>query len=171
MSQPVIRPIVETDSLEELTELLHRAYARLAAMGLRFFATHQTVEQTRSRVRSGRCFIAESDGGIVGTITLYQRKSDEGPAWYRRDGVGYFGQFGVEPGLQGRGIGNLLLEHVESEARTLGLEELALDTAESATHLIEYYARHGYREVDGVQWKDVNYRSVVMSKTLRPPEA
>jgi len=166
VSDPIIRPIAETDSLEHLTELLHRAYARLAEMGLRFFATHQTVEQTRSRVESGRCFVAELDGRIVGTICLYRRTLEHGPAWYARDGVGYFGQFGVEPAHQGGGIGNLLLEHVERAARAVGLDELALDTAETATHLIEYYARHGYRLVDGVQWKDVNYRSVVMSKTL-----
>lgn len=163
----IIRAIADSDSIAELTELLHRAYRRLGDMGLRYFATHQTEEQTLSRVRSGRCFVAERDGRVVGTITMYRKREMEQPTWYRRDGVAYFGQFGVEPELQGTGIGNLLLAHVERVAQDEGIEELALDTAEPATHLIEYYSRHGYRPVDTVQWRDVNYRSVVMSKTLR----
>lgn len=167
MNAPVIRPIAESDSIAELTELLHSAYRRLAEMGLRFFATHQTEEQTLSRVRSGRCFVAECDGRIVGTITLYRGHSESKSEWYRRDGVAYFGQFGVDPGYQSRGFGNLLLEHVESVAREDGFDELALDTADSAAHLIEYYARHGYRPIDSVDWDDTNYRSVIMSKALR----
>jgi len=48
-----IRPWLETDSAVELTELLHRAYARLAAMNLRFWATHQSAEVTEQRIASG----------------------------------------------------------------------------------------------------------------------
>jgi hypothetical protein len=36
-----IREIDDGDSFEELTELLHRAYAPLAAAGFRYLATHQ----------------------------------------------------------------------------------------------------------------------------------
>ncbi|MCE2503456.1 MAG: hypothetical protein J4G05_05320 [Chlorobi bacterium] len=43
----VIRPISKDNSLEKLTDLLHRAYKPLAEMGLLYFATHQTTEQTQ----------------------------------------------------------------------------------------------------------------------------
>src|SRR5579864_3313349 len=49
---------------------------------------------------------------------------------------------------------------------SLGAGALALDTAEPATDLIRFYSRHGYRIVETVQWEEVNYRSVVMSKQL-----
>ena len=49
-----------------------------------------------------------------------------------------------------------------------GFKEIALDTCEDAESLISYYEKRGYRFVEHVQWdpKIVNYRSVVMSKSL-----
>jgi GNAT superfamily N-acetyltransferase len=163
----VIRPLDERDSIAELTDLLHRSYRALADMGLRFFATHQTEKQTLERVSSGRCYVALLNDRLVGTITYYGPKKTSAASFYRRDDVAFFGQFAVAPELQGRGFGNELLAHVESIARGEdGITELALDTAEPASHLIEYYARHGYTIVEHVQWSETNYRSVVMSKRL-----
>jgi hypothetical protein len=44
--------------------------------------------------------------------------------------------------------------------------ELAMDTAEQATHLVELYTRLGYRHVGWVQWPGKVYRSVVLSKPV-----
>lgn len=161
-----IRPIAESDSLEELTRLLHAAYKRLGDMGLRFVATYQTVEQTRSRIESGECFVALVNDTIVGTITLYTEPYDSSSTWYQRQEVARFGQFGVEPEWQGQGIGNRMIQVIMDRARQLGMKELALDTSEKATHLIEYYQRNGWREVEQIQWDVTNYRSVVMSKRI-----
>lgn len=163
----VVRPIHNDDSLEELTHLLHRAYKPLAEMGLRYFATHQTVEQTRSRVEAGECFVAEFEGQIIGTITLYTEPHHDVPDWYRRPEVGWFGQFGIEPRLQGTGVGNRMMQYVEERAIQLGLSELALDTSEQATHLIDWYKRHGWRVVEETDWDVTNYKSLVMSKALK----
>ena len=52
-SKAVLRRLAGTDSIAELTDLLHRAYRRLADMGLCYWATHQTEEQTRERIAGG----------------------------------------------------------------------------------------------------------------------
>ncbi len=161
-----IRALGVDDDLFALTSLLHRAYAKLAAMGLNFVATSQDVDTTRERIEGAECFVAEMDGRIVGTIVFRDRSRTAGCAWYDREDVASFGQFGVEPGLQGSGVGARLLAHVEERAKETGANELALDTAEPATHLIDYYSRHGYRIVDRVKWDVVNYSSVIMSKHL-----
>ena len=44
-------------------------------------------------------------------------------------------------------------------------------TAVPATHLIELYAKWGYREVERCQWNDTNYESVIMKKDLRQTHA
>jgi GNAT superfamily N-acetyltransferase len=162
----LIRPLSDYDSIAELTEMLHRAYARLAEMGLRFVATHQDEETTRHRIRNAECYVAEVDGRVVGTIAFRGPGTNGGCPWYERPDVAGFGQFGVEPALQGNGIGSALLDFVEARAKETGAAELALDTAESANHLIDLYARRGYRIVDNVKWEPVNYRSVIMSKSL-----
>lgn len=46
----------------------------------------------------------------------------------------------------------MLLERAEQWAKESGYKELAMDTAEQATHLIELYTRLGYRHVGWVQW-------------------
>lgn len=162
----VMRRLREGDSLEELTSLLHRGYKRLADMNLRFVATYQDVETTRRRSTEGECHVVLHGDRLVGTITLYPPDRCGGCAWYDRPEVACFGQFTVDPGLQQAGIGSAMITVMEARARALGARELALDTAEPATHLIEYYARRGYRIVDTVQWDVTNYRSVIMSKRL-----
>lgn len=180
MSQPGwrIRPLETTDSLEELTDLLHRAYAPLAERGLRYLATHQDVSTTRERIGTGACFVAVADDGrLLGTIVVVppargldhgNTSGAPGPATYREPGVAVFGQFGVAPDRKGHGLGRALLQHAESHARTLGATSIACDTAEPAAELVAMYRRWGYEIVERISWEVTNYDSVVLRKALQP---
>jgi len=164
---PVIfRLIVPTDSLEDLTQLLHRAYRPLAEMGLRYVATYQDADRTARRIAGRECYVSIGAGRIVATVTFRTASQTSGCPWYDRPNVSSFGQFAVDPAYQGRGIGSRLLDLCERRAVETGADELALDTAEPAGHLIELYQRRGFRAVDCAQWPDTNYRSVIMSKRL-----
>lgn len=160
------RPYREGDSIAELTELLHRAYAGLAAMGFRYLATYQDEATTLERLNGDLSFIGEIEGKIVATVTLYPPSTDSTSQWYNSEGVWCFGQFGVEPELQRSGIGALMMDMVEQTARMHGATELACDTAEGAAHLIRWYNSRGYRFIEHVQWDVTNYRSVVLSRKL-----
>lgn len=162
----VIRPWSETDSVSELTALLHRAYAGLARMGLRFWATHQSDEVTAARIADGQCFVGLLDGRIVGTILFKNQSQTKGSPWYDRPEVASIAQFGVEPDLQAKGLGRQLMAFAEEQAIVGGAKELALDTAEPATHLIAWYSKLGFRHVGHEQWQHTNYRSVMLSKAL-----
>jgi GNAT superfamily N-acetyltransferase len=168
VEQPEIRLFTEADGVHELTALLHRAYARLAAMGLRFVATYQDDAITKRRIEEGECYVAVLDNRLVGTVVLIPHGSFSDCEWYELWRVARFGQFAVEPELQGLGIGSTLLDVIEDRARELGASEIALDTAEPAKHLIDYYSKRGYRFIDYIQWPMTNYRSVIMSKRLGP---
>ena len=161
-----IRRIRDDDSLDQLTQLLHRAYAGLASRGMSFVASYQDVETTRSRIADGHCFVAESEGELVATITVYLETPESKCLHYLREGVARFGQFGVDPSLRGQGIGRALLAQAESFASANGYLEMALDTAEGAQDLIDLYKRWGYRNIGSVDWDLTNYVSVVMSKKL-----
>lgn len=163
----IIRHYHPGDSISQLTALLHEAYGELARMGLRFLATHQDESVTLDRITSGvRTFVARQGEAIVGTLTLYGPYPASSTPWYRKPTVFHFGQFAVRPGLQGQGIGLQMLRLAEEEARTLGATELALDTAEPAEHLRQWYQRLGFRFIEYVQWDVTNYRSVILSKRL-----
>lgn len=161
-----IRSLRPSDDLELITAMLHRAYAGLADMGFRFLATHQSVEVTRSRMNGNLSYVAVLDGTIVGAISLYNKPYEDVCVHYRNPRVVRFGQFGIEPSLQRSGLGTRMMDHVESVAKGLGFREIACDTAEGATHLVEWYIRRGYQFVEQVQWDVTNYKSVVLSKKL-----
>lgn len=166
MSDVVIRPLRDGE-IPAVTELLHRAYRRLAEQGLHFVAAHQDDDTTRKRIRGGTCLVAEQDGEIVGTITYLPPGEKGGCEWYDRPDVAEFEQYAVEPSLQGSGIGVRLLDEAERMARADGAAELACDTAEPATGLIAMYLARGYRRVQPVDWRPfTNYESVVLSKRL-----
>ncbi|MEK8053540.1 GNAT family N-acetyltransferase [Ideonella sp. DXS22W] len=167
-----LRPLQASDSLAELTALLHRAYAPLGAAGMNFTAVHQTEAQTAERVRHGHCLVAERDGRLIGTVTVNGAFDPNIQAWaratpwfYRAD-VAHFHQFAVAPEVQGEGIGSALLAGAEAWARNHGHAALALDTAVPATALRQRYARAGFDVVDEVHWGGKTYRSVVMLKPL-----
>jgi GNAT superfamily N-acetyltransferase len=164
-----IRALRQSDSIESLTDLLHRAYRRLGDMGLRYFATHQSVDDTRGRIAGGNCYVACLGAQIIGTITWTPGPAtrEDMPPIYRRAEVARFGQFGVDPAHQRQGIGGRMIRLVERDVARAGFKELALDTAEPAIHLIDWYQRLGFALVGHWKWGGANYRSVLMSKELQ----
>ncbi len=162
-----VRPLLESDSIDELTSLLHRAYARLGAMGLNYTAVDQTPTMTRKRIDGGQCYVAYWDGSLAGTVVVQPTYARSDCEYFTRTGVAAAHQFAVEPDLQGLGIGRALLKQCQTWAAERGFAELAIDTAEQATHLVALYRRLGYAFVGHVQWPGKRYRSVVLSKRLQ----
>jgi GNAT superfamily N-acetyltransferase len=157
---PSIRDCRLPEDLAVLTELLHRAYARLAVSGLKFVASHQSIEITERRIRRGHCFVAEVLGQPVGTITVRAPDPKSSIAAYREPGTFSFGQFGVDPDFAGRGIDRSLHERILDFAKTCGASAMELDTASPALELIRTYERWG--------WESTNYESVILKKDLKP---
>ena len=169
----VVRQYAPADSLQDLTALLHRAYAEFAARGVRFAAADQDARATRRRIEGGTCLVGAHGERLVATVTWHSpmvRLPQGAPEWYTRPGVARVGQFAVEPALQGRGLGGVLLDVVEAQATADGATELALDTAEAALMVREWLGRRAYREVGKHRWLDCGFPSVVLSRPLEPAE-
>lgn len=172
----IIRPLKATDSLTELTTLLHRAYAPLAAQNMHYVASHQTEDITKRRILRGECFIVtrspeapSQHDQILGTIIFESAHQTQGCPFYNLPHVSSFHQFAVDPDFQGHGLGRLLLNKVEQRARETGAKELALDTAETAHQLISMYQDLGFKIVGDADWDSTNYKSVIMSKPVQSP--
>jgi GNAT superfamily N-acetyltransferase len=167
-----LRPLAPSDSLETLTALLHRAYARLGAMGLNYTAVDQSVETTRARFASGQGFVMAAGGALVGCVVVagpFDETKNPGTRrspWYLRRDVAHLHQLAVDPTQQGQRLGDQLVEACEAWARERGFRAIALDTAEPAHHLRARYARMGYAEVDHAQWDGKRYRSLILVKPL-----
>lgn len=169
------RRLAPSDSIPEMTRLLHRAYAKQVAMGLQPLAGRQTAEVTEQRVFSGECYVAvdhaagvQSRTGqkLVGTILFHEVEESQGPPWFEKPEVASFSQLAVDPDYQGCGIGRMLLDLVEQRAKENGAKELALSMADPDRELFDFYARRGYRLIEYWKWPYTNYRSAILSKTL-----
>lgn len=161
-----IRLISKYDSIEDLTGLIHRAYRQLADLGLNYWATHQSVEDTKTRISKGECYLVLEDDIIIGTVTLNFPNKTYSHPWYDKADVTTFNQMAVDPNYQKHGIGSKLLDLIEQRAVEMGAKELSCDTACSAVHLINMYKKRGYREVSNADWEITNYKSIILSKSL-----
>jgi predicted N-acetyltransferase YhbS len=163
-----IRPLQPADDLAAITALIHAAYAPQAQRGLRYWGTHQTVDDTRKRFAAGAGFVARSKGRFVGTITVRPPQTDSPVALYRDPKTWTIAQYAVDPGLKGMGLGRDLHDRAVAHALEHGANAMALDTAAPAEGLIAMYRRWGYDVVGATDWRPhTNYLSVVMLKRLR----
>ena len=103
-------------------------------LGREITAHHYTF--LADAIERGDVYLAVEDGEIVGVAATERRD----------DGI-YIDRLGVAPVRQGTGLGSFLLERVEEIARSSGLKELSLETAEMAEGNVRLYRRHGFEIV------------------------
>ncbi|MGC3026958.1 GNAT family N-acetyltransferase, partial [Burkholderia sp. DN3021] len=152
------------DSYAQLTPMLHRAFARLGAMGLNCTCVDQDEDVTRRRAEAGECYVAVCGGRVIGTATLYGTDPSSACSLYRREGVASVRQVAVDPDCQSRGIGALLLSFAEQWAALRGYTLLALDTPHPASHLLAFYGAQGFEVVDVMRFAGKRYDSAILCK-------
>ena len=84
-------------------------------------------------------FIVKNKDRLVGCVHL-EKDTDE-----TNSNKAYVGMLAIEPTLQGRGIGSMLLEYVEAFARDHFIaNKVAMCVIAQRTELVDYYLRRGY---------------------------
>jgi uncharacterized damage-inducible protein DinB/GNAT superfamily N-acetyltransferase len=164
-----IRLLAVRDSITALTELLHRAYAPLAARGMDFQAATQGADVTARRAAQGQCFVAVRDRQIVGTATVCgpQLASDDPPMpWFGDRNTAHVHQLAVAPEVQRLGVGARLVERCEAWARENGYQSVVAGAALGASEIIGLYRRLGYAEAGQTQGPGRSFVSVILRKPL-----
>ncbi len=161
-----IRVLTPADDVVAITEMLHRAYEPLAKKGLNYTATYQSAEVTANRLSKGHPIVAECDGRVVGTLTVYPPNPESSVAVYRQPHTYSIGQFGVDPDFKRKGIGRALHRAALEHAMSQGASFLSLDTAAPAEELIATYLRWGYAIVERTTWSGKSYESVLMRRNI-----
>ena len=135
----------DTDAIVALVESAYRGDASRQGwtteadfLGGRRTGTDDVVaclERERSRI-----VLAERDGALLACAHVAEGQTA------RERGTGYFGMFSVQPGLQGGGIGKLLLAECERIARDeWKLPTMRMTVIDIRDELIAFYERRGYR--------------------------
>jgi len=174
-AQPIAQSPVSTrrfmtgDSIEDITELLHRAYARQRETGLAPLAGRQDSTCTLDRILNSESYLAFADEAqtqIVGVILFNEHEQAAFPEFFLRAGVAHFAMFAVDPLAQAAGIGAKLLELCENRALEIGSTHLSLSMAKPDKALLRYYKRRGYVHVQDWQWPYTNYVSLILAKEI-----
>ena len=131
---PTLRPATEAD-VPQLTQLARAAYGHyVARLG---GPPRPLIDDYAAVVRRHETTVAERGGEVVGMIVLGQ------------DAEGFFvDNVAVDPSHHGTGVGRLLLEHAEAEARRAGFDSIYLYTHEKMTENQALYSRIGYVEYE-----------------------
>ena len=138
-----VREITPAEDLKPLTALIRAAYSPLAAEGLRYWATHQSAQDTAKRLLRGIGFVGELDGQPIATIAL-SRPDPESKVPLLRDPTTWsYGQFAVDPAHKGRGYGRFIHDFALERANREGCRVMALHTAAPAVTLIAMYRAWG----------------------------
>jgi GNAT superfamily N-acetyltransferase len=168
MNNFAIRRLNSTDSIEEITRMLHRAFAPMARLGANCQCADRSPSATREGMERGDCLVAVTDRGIVGTLTLRACDPFSAIGHYRKSGVASLHQFAVDPVCQGGGIGRSLLKVAAMWARMRQFSELALDAPAVALDVRAFLAHQGFKLVQFARLADQGHDSVILSKPVSP---
>lgn len=99
-----------------------------------YAATTPSGEQISARWHEGPVWVATCRGAVVGTVSAVPRGEEL-----------YVRSMAVLPVARGRGVGELLLKHVEEFARERGHRRLTLSTTPFLSRAIRLYEGAGFR--------------------------
>jgi GNAT superfamily N-acetyltransferase len=160
-----VRLLESKDSVQELTDLLHRAFKQDGQNPYAYSFATQSEETTHMQVKSGDCWVAELDGHLIGIGLVLPSRPDGRRRWYRPRLIAYLRLLAVHPDFQGIGIGTMLFDNCEQSARKMGAWELA-GSSPVGSRQLSFYKRRGYNVFKYVKFSDTSYHSVAFSKWI-----
>ena len=100
-----------------------------------------SLEKAREQMNGGVFIVAEDDAPRGGAPAIVAS------VYVTRFGDrGYFGMLAVAPGMQGRGLGRIIVEAAENYCRLAGCTEMDLSVINLRTELPALYRKLGYVE-------------------------
>jgi ribosomal protein S18 acetylase RimI-like enzyme len=138
-----VRRLRPTDDAARAGALLRSAYGRLAdhEEGDPY---HDVIADVSGRATDSHVVVAvDDDGSIVGCLTFVPGPGDPDYEFDDPDAAS-FRYFGVDPGAQGRGIGEAMVGWVIGEATRLGRRRIRMHTLRSMHSAQRLYERLGF---------------------------
>ncbi len=135
------------EELDEVAQVLKKSYIQYQANmpSNRWQMYLEDIVDVRSRLPESQLIVAELNGKIAGTVTLYPDAHSAEIIWPEKwAGVRLLG---VDPRYRGHGIGQPLMEECLSRARANGNIALGLHTTEMMDVAKRMYERMGFIRV------------------------
>lgn len=133
------------DESAAVETLLLDASGWLASRGIDQWRGSPRREKILAAIARGECFLAQTDGAIVGTITIDDLADSD--FWSDDDlptTALYVHRLAVARSAAGRGLGGMLLDWAATRARETGKPWLRLDAWKTNLALHRYYRSQGF---------------------------
>lgn len=146
-----IRPAVAAD-VPAITSVVHDAYVKyVARIGK---PPGPMLDDYAARVAAGQAWVCVEGDAVAGILVL-----EPEPDHLLLDNIA------VAPAWQGKGVGRMLMEFADAEARRAGFAELRLYTHVLMHENIALYARTGWEEY--ARGEQAGFQRVFMRKRVR----
>jgi tRNA (guanine37-N1)-methyltransferase len=136
-----VEPAVPADAAELMT-LMRACWVQeaISAESLAIPALHESLEDVSRGLREWQTWVVRAGGRMVGSVRgrAVPAADGSGETWWD------IGRLCVAPDLQGRGLGRVLLEHVEAAAPA-GVTAYWLFTGARSERNQRFYKRAGFR--------------------------
>ena len=140
MAEPTIRTYASTDS-EAIVNLIAKYRAEDPARSVDRTAIAAALHVFAASAQ-GRILVADIAGEVVGYVAVHWV-----PFPMIQGCEAYISDLLVSQSVRGAGIGGILLETVECEARERGCSRLMLNNRKTAPSFVQgFYPKHGFRE-------------------------
>jgi len=147
---PVLSPtrtlvrVATRDDMPRIADVIWAAYQEFAPdLGAVYPAYLADLLDVEVRLTSGTVLVAEADGSVTGTATLYTDAPRGGIGWPQGWALGR--ALAVDPDARGHGTAKALVRAVIARAVRAGADELCLHTGEFMTAAIALYESLGFR--------------------------
>lgn len=139
---PLVRPLRPDDDADALAAIVVAAYD---ALGHHDVDPEYQAElrDVRGRAEVATVVVAELDGALVGCLTFVPGPGGSLAEFDDEDAAGVR-MFGVDPAVQGRGVGTAMMEWCRDEAVRLGRRRIVLHTTTDMATAKRMYERLGY---------------------------
>jgi GNAT superfamily N-acetyltransferase len=132
MSSSTVRTATEADATK-IADVINRAFSVVE----QFFVDGDRITEVEVRddLRKGTFLLSEADGQIDGCVYVEPNLNRA-----------YLGLLSVDPGLQQKGLGSMLLNAAEDYFRKLGCDSMDIKVVNLRSDLPGFYNKRGYVE-------------------------
>ena len=106
----------------------------------------EEIMDMQKRLNESKLIVAELDGHLAGTVTLYLDTARSSQEWWPK-GWAVIRLLAVHPAYRGHGIGRLLMEECIRRCRKRGIATIGLHTSEMMDVARRMYERMGFIRV------------------------
>jgi GNAT superfamily N-acetyltransferase len=151
--------LATVDEAAHVASVLHEAFVEYKSLYTpeAFTATILTADRIRERWSEGPVWVAQLDDRLVGTV-----------AAVLEDDSLYIRSMAVLPNDRGKGVGRLLLEHVERFAATKGARRMLLCTTPFLLQAIRLYEQYGFQRISDGPLELFGTPLFTMKRILKP---